>query len=1304
MRISQSLFYGDHLRTIGQNRKKSMEKLSSGLAINRAGDDAAGLSISTKLSAQVRGISQARRNIMDAKGLLDVAEMGLQGVNEALHRMRELSVQAASDILSDLDRRVVQLEMDEVKKVISSTIKNTSFNTQMVMGTDKPSYIHTDFRVKEKEIGVIRTSEEYSQIMESVQPWRSHSSSVATKSKEILMQSYKLSPEEISSRIVTEFHPEFDKTYDFTIKAIEEEFLGFSDQGNVILQSTRHQGQKYSVSDDGSLSATFIPVEEITKDDDFEKSWSTTYSAQGKAEVSDDRIFMQVSFGDVYKNFEVKESGGNISNLEFKSMDNSPGFLGNYTVSYEKEQLDEFEKPQIVTIEEVKKFDVQWSMNDAKLDIIGNEVIESDKLEISFSDEAQSAIVTEAVTYSIEEKFNLRVDTDSGNLVIENSDGSLKYLELTDVDVDKQVSFSKDGLKLYYVSKTDGRIQEIDLDYSAHFSLDSTMNFQASLRIQSGEKKQTVTGQEWSYYGPLLPMYRVDSDRPSIELRDSNNEIIKYDSLVGFTRDPYRIQLHGMKLDQDMSMNYVNTEVVDTLGKFDFYRINGKNSIDLTIRNLNSGSDVEKIADEDVYYLTGPDPSEHKTDYVLLEESTSGYKLKLFGKYRLGVYENISYSYINQDANKMMIEPHIDLYKDTNSPNLLGAIQVFFREEEVSFLPNGGEGDGYTYDPISGEIELKGNARLLTGDATKLRIKYYESTDEDVQTSKIPIFQGFDSKVLSEMYELQSSGKASLLVRRNGELIPFDDADGFSYTSDEPYQITLHGKYRPNVRDTIENYDYSVSFVGDMIGTQNQNGRYEIDLTVDSNQYIEYYHDSYDLSHSIQLTKSDTVIDFLGEISGEDDVDDGKNGWYYHKEKKRVVLVGEARPSVSEGVKVEYLVGNTGDDNRTFDYKLNQIPKYYGLEEEEDPNSLRVYITDPITSKKTEVPFSAKNGFSLDQQTNTIRLQGAYKPLGGEDPFIEVFYVKDDFSVKIHEKEEETHEINRVFIGEDYESAVEVSPENYIYENGVVTVVGNARPDVNDVENRKINVYVKHSPPKYVEIDDSSYRYNPYVDQWMSTEEVKADIPKEKIKIKIKNIDVTDEKSGESIQTKPIGAQYFDEEGNLKEEYFYLEDGKIRFSYDLEFTEGNHQITISYEAKQVRSYEDQQFTFQVGAGSRQGLNVKINTMENMLFTTDQLRLDTREYADHTINIVDGLLQKVQSEMGSLGAIQNRLDAASSNLAVLEENTTSAMSRILDVDYAKEMIIQIKSSILEQTVIALQVHELNNSESIISLIS
>lgn len=73
-------------------------------------------------------------------------------------------------------------------------------------------------------------------------------------------------------------------------------------------------------------------------------------------------------------------------------------------------------------------------------------------------------------------------------------------------------------------------------------------------------------------------------------------------------------------------------------------------------------------------------------------------------------------------------------------------------------------------------------------------------------------------------------------------------------------------------------------------------------------------------------------------------------------------------------------------------------------------------------------------------------------------------------------------------------------------------------------------------------------------------------------------------------------------------------------------------------------------------------------------------------------------------MGSLGAIQNRLTAASNNLSVLEENTMSAMSRIEDVDYAKEMLKQVQYSILEQTVMAMQAHQMRSGESILQLIS
>src|ERR687886_188003 len=89
-----------NLAATAANYAKSVEKLSSGLRINRAGDDAAGLSISEKLRAQVKGLAQAQRNAQDGISMIQTAEGALNEVHSMLQRMRELAVQASNDTLS----------------------------------------------------------------------------------------------------------------------------------------------------------------------------------------------------------------------------------------------------------------------------------------------------------------------------------------------------------------------------------------------------------------------------------------------------------------------------------------------------------------------------------------------------------------------------------------------------------------------------------------------------------------------------------------------------------------------------------------------------------------------------------------------------------------------------------------------------------------------------------------------------------------------------------------------------------------------------------------------------------------------------------------------------------------------------------------------------------------------------------------------------------------------------------------------------------------------------------------------------
>ncbi|MGL4345302.1 MAG: flagellin [Cellulosilyticaceae bacterium] len=115
------------------NASKSMEKLSSGMRINRAGDDAAGLSISEKMRGQIRGLNQASRNSQDAISMIQTAEGALDEVHAITNRMRELAVQSASDTNVAADRTALNDEFQELTKEVSRIKDNTEFNTQKLL-------------------------------------------------------------------------------------------------------------------------------------------------------------------------------------------------------------------------------------------------------------------------------------------------------------------------------------------------------------------------------------------------------------------------------------------------------------------------------------------------------------------------------------------------------------------------------------------------------------------------------------------------------------------------------------------------------------------------------------------------------------------------------------------------------------------------------------------------------------------------------------------------------------------------------------------------------------------------------------------------------------------------------------------------------------------------------------------------------------------------------------------------------------------------------------------------------------------
>ncbi|MFE4895584.1 flagellin N-terminal helical domain-containing protein [Peribacillus butanolivorans] len=118
-------------------QSKSMEKLASGMRINRAGDDAAGLAISEKMRGQIRGLDQASRNSQDAISLIQTAEGALNETTDILQRMRELATQSATATNTTKDREEIQKEINSLTSEINRIGNTTEFNTQKLINGDK---------------------------------------------------------------------------------------------------------------------------------------------------------------------------------------------------------------------------------------------------------------------------------------------------------------------------------------------------------------------------------------------------------------------------------------------------------------------------------------------------------------------------------------------------------------------------------------------------------------------------------------------------------------------------------------------------------------------------------------------------------------------------------------------------------------------------------------------------------------------------------------------------------------------------------------------------------------------------------------------------------------------------------------------------------------------------------------------------------------------------------------------------------------------------------------------------------------
>ena len=145
MRINNNIMSMNAHRQLGANQAagaKSMERLSSGMRINRAGDDAAGLAISEKMRGQIRGLKQASRNAQDGISMIQTAEGSLNETHAILQRMRELATQSSNDTNTVEDRKEIQAEVDQLAAELTRIGDNTEFNTRNLLDGSRTVTFH----------------------------------------------------------------------------------------------------------------------------------------------------------------------------------------------------------------------------------------------------------------------------------------------------------------------------------------------------------------------------------------------------------------------------------------------------------------------------------------------------------------------------------------------------------------------------------------------------------------------------------------------------------------------------------------------------------------------------------------------------------------------------------------------------------------------------------------------------------------------------------------------------------------------------------------------------------------------------------------------------------------------------------------------------------------------------------------------------------------------------------------------------------------------------------------------------------
>lgn len=1134
--------HNNRMKATQSNVQKAFQRLSTGKKISTASDDVAGLAISQKMLALIRGSQQAHRNVQDANSLVQVADGAMDEVTNIVHRIRELTVQATNDTNTNSDKLIIQNEIDELKKGLSDIVHNTEFNTMKLLTNKEVGEYITEDRVASKDIKVSEAThlrsvdQNYNNVGIDELP----QNIVSVKTMEVNLQKSTSvhRPKSFIGSTVVDYRPEWS-----------------ADGEKIVFTSSRDGGQ-YLVAADGSSDP-------VIKADNIDTVGQKTVTTNN---------LMQLRNVDSTLILESRESTSDHW-TRLQTYDYNDAYDGNKGYSFSP-VVDEEGNTSFVFS------DVEGNLQRVDVNVDSQTVISP-------------------------KPFNLISSTDTLNLPPTNNTMTLP---------------STPDLYRMNTDEASFRIQKVnDVGYR-------------ELTYWDGEGTEpvggyyTVSGNNVTFHGDAII---------GAEGVDDAQDFYTFEYVTdGVQNDVYKVSIPS------------NAEV---------YNMNGEAGP----RSLNILVGGKTVSKEHLLSERPEDVEEIKGVFV---DAVSG-NIEFYGDLRPAYNEEVHIEYMHDvdgqnDIHTFNLSSAIDTYNLTD-PDLETnrSLRVYIDDQEVAYS----EENGYTYDPESGRISLHGDARPDVPSDPSIRVEYINDTSYSDTSSEV---YGIPLTSYPEIYNLEDEDAEpkSIRVFRNGnEEIMYSDTDGFQYNQDTN-TIELYGTSRPNTGD-----QYSVHLITATGGVTSQDEIVEVELT--------HHPETYGITDPTIPSTFRVLVD-----GQEIDYDETKtDGFYYNSQTNRVEIYGDSRPDAGDpsnpDVRVYYVYESPATivGNDSYDFQLAADTLDYGVESQSEPRAIRVYQSG------IEVPYDEENGFTYDPSTNRLSLHGDSRPdIDNNTGDFRVYSIREsDLMVSV---ESDSYIYKVELNGQEIEQAEDINGDGYYFDGNSIVIVGDARPDITN-STEDINLNVLYSDPLHIGLDSSAIQgyLEDYCDEVTDTRLLAAEI------------------NPDSLVVSLGGNQLSSDQYELRGSQVVLK------SETLDLTVGNHELKVDYEVRHSDGYKPNEYTFQVGANSGETLQVGIASFNNLLRDTNFICVRTNEFANQSLKIADDALRFVIGERGQMGAKMSRLDAIAANLKVYEENMTAAMSRIEDIDVAKETINLVKQQLLTQAQQAMSTHIKQSSQQVLQLL-